>query len=377
MYWRINDDDSFEIMSHENEILVNQTFSLQLNFENYKICLNNVRIKRLENRLPEKKMGSNPICGKRESIALGPNSLLKEETHKNRFEGYELNKRIKSDKSSNYENDSNLIPKQSRDEFRRLTNPLFKTEEYDLKSGFSGNFKKRENWKIEGDKLKIMDPMEDDNKPIIEDFLDELVFPNKKPTVFAKLAKVKEDKTIHSPKQLETDSVEIIQKENENLVTFCAICYQVYSGLKAFLPTCKHTYCPPCIKEWSQQTNHCPLCKQKFNEIWIYQNDLLLKKEIVKDAQYVHEYMETSEDEIIANADNDCYVCERDNNPNNLLICDHCKKKCCHTSCLRPRLRYIPQDEWYCDFCVREHNLATQYPIAGIFNGRRLNRFIH
>lgn len=36
------------------------------------------------------------------------------------------------------------------------------------------------------------------------------------------------------------------------------------------LNDCIHTFCFDCIKDWSDVTNECPLCKRKFNEITKY-----------------------------------------------------------------------------------------------------------
>lgn len=76
------------------------------------------------------------------------------------------------------------------------------------------------------------------------------------------------------------------------------------------------------------------------------------------------------------NADDFCYVCESGDNTNILLVCDQCVKSCCHIYCLNPPLEFIPEDEWYCDFCVSKFNLRPKNPIAGILqiNRRRRNQ---
>lgn len=30
---------------------------------------------------------------------------------------------------------------------------------------------------------------------------------------------------------------------------------------------CSHRFCYPCIKNWSEYTNYCPLCKSEFSSI--------------------------------------------------------------------------------------------------------------
>lgn len=57
-----------------------------------------------------------------------------------------------------------------------------------------------------------------------------------------------------------------------------------------------------------------------------------------------------------------------------MLVCDHCLTKCCHIFCLSPPLDHIPYEPWYCDFCIREHNLRATLPQANFFGPRRRRR---
>ncbi|KAB7493629.1 Bromodomain adjacent to zinc finger domain protein 1A [Armadillidium nasatum] len=45
-----------------------------------------------------------------------------------------------------------------------------------------------------------------------------------------------------------------------------------------------------------------------------------------------------------------CRVCKRQNDPNSMLLCDGCDGGY-HMSCLRPKLKSIPEGDWYCDKC--------------------------
>ena len=76
--------------------------------------------------------------------------------------------------------------------------------------------------------------------------------------------------------------------------------------------------------------------------------------------------IESEEDEELLNADNYCYACGKEENHNVLLVCDKCVRKCCHIYCLNPPLEFIPEDEWYCDYCVVNGNMIHSNPIAGI-----------
>ena len=53
----------------------------------------------------------------------------------------------------------------------------------------------------------------------------------------------------------------------------------------------------------------------------------------------------------IIDTDEACYVCHEDENPDVLLICDHCQFHCCHIYCCSPPLQTIPEEDWICVFC--------------------------
>ena len=78
----------------------------------------------------------------------------------------------------------------------------------------------------------------------------------------------------------------------------------------------------------------------------------------------------------LISADEDCYACNLSEDQDRMLVCDHCLKKCCHIDCLQPKLAYVPDEPWYCDFCIRDHNLRCSLPSANLFVGpvQRQNR---
>mgnify|MGYP000869496188 FL=1 len=53
--------------------------------------------------------------------------------------------------------------------------------------------------------------------------------------------------------------------------------------------------------------------------------------------------------------DDACYVCQRDNNPDVLLICDQCHFYMCHTYCCDPPLSRVPTEDWICLFCAEQN----------------------
>jgi hypothetical protein len=76
----------------------------------------------------------------------------------------------------------------------------------------------------------------------------------------------------------------------------------------------------------------------------------------------------------ITSAEDRCYACQGEDNPDLMLVCDHCNVKVCHLSCLRPRLTEIPYAEWYCDYCVQTFNIRSLLPTARIFDTNRNRR---
>lgn len=149
----------------------------------------------------------------------------------------------------------------------------------------------------------------------------------------------------------------------------CPICYVPFCGEPATLPPCNHRFCFPCIEEWARVTNVCPLCKAEFLHIKRGAESVPVER---RKAQHVYE--ETSEDRIIRNADDYCYACERSDNFNFMLICDKCLKKCCHMRCLDPPLEFLPESDWFCDYCVEEHGLDPTAPTANIFRRTQVAR---
>lgn len=46
-----------------------------------------------------------------------------------------------------------------------------------------------------------------------------------------------------------------------------------------------------------------------------------------------------------------CQVCHTEDNPDQLLLCDNCDAGY-HTYCLSPPLEQVPEDDWYCSYCI-------------------------
>ena len=167
--------------------------------------------------------------------------------------------------------------------------------------------------------------------------------------------------------------------ESESKAGFCPICYTDTNGQADFiafasLRNCNHSFCLPCITEWSNVCSRCPLCKREIEMMTYTSQEGKLVNVKVANKQPEFSEEENSNDRIVANAESDCYFCKEEGDPNKLLICDHCHLKCCHLYCLDPPLEFIPQDEWYCDYCVRSQLVTPTNPVANIFNRRRQPR---
>lgn len=147
----------------------------------------------------------------------------------------------------------------------------------------------------------------------------------------------------------------------------CPICLEKIPLKTAELPDCGHVYCFQCLKTWMEISNTCPVCKLEFTNFEVRHDGQLLRRGKTKPKKQVHEEIVTSEDRIIRNADDVCYACKEGSQENYLLICDGCLTKCCHTYCLKPAIDFVPQDEWFCDYCLRDTSFRSKYPTARLF----------
>lgn len=156
-------------------------------------------------------------------------------------------------------------------------------------------------------------------------------------------------------------------KKYQNNQKCCVICLLEIPTKKAVIRDCKHEFCVDCLNEWTKITNKCPICKTEFFSINFFKGDNFIARKKIEAKKQVHEELKDSEDEIIANAEEVCYMCNSSENDNYLLICDKCLSKCCHTKCLDPPIDFVPQSEWFCDFCVKDFDLKGENPVANLF----------
>jgi hypothetical protein len=63
-------------------------------------------------------------------------------------------------------------------------------------------------------------------------------------------------------------------------------------------------------------------------------------------------------------ADEKCYSCGSGVDIDSLLVCDYCSQKVCHLKCLKPKLKHIPDPDWYCDYCIVKYGIKSLLPRA-------------
>ena len=146
-------------------------------------------------------------------------------------------------------------------------------------------------------------------------------------------------------------------KENKELKISldeeCSICMNSIIDL-ANTDVCEHDFCKNCLLSWANKSTQCPICKKNFSKIFIYYKGK--KIEIKFDKKKYIPYISNNNSESYYSLndsidDNPCYVCNRFDDPNNMLICDKCDVKCCHYYC--DGLKKLPKknEKWFCSEC--------------------------
>jgi len=158
---------------------------------------------------------------------------------------------------------------------------------------------------------------------------------------------VNDDTEIKNRKHLKKLKKDIDNKEmGLPLDAECIICCSEIREL-ANPDGCNHDFCRNCLIEWSQRSSKCPICKTLYNNIFIYENGI--KKQISLNEIRRNYKKENSRDESEEeNIEKICYICKKDEDESNLMMCDRCKACFCHYYCIK--LKKKPQ-KWYCRYC--------------------------
>ena len=175
------------------------------------------------------------------------------------------------------------------------------------------------------------------------------------------------------PRSGKNSEVKQNPKKSKEKNSMCAICLEALHKERGILD-CNHEYCRDCIQEWIKKSSRCPMCKIESKLLRIFLGRIFLKSKFLEKKELTYTEEPNELDIIVANADPFCYKCNSSGNENFMLICDSCDKKCCHIICLDPPMHFIPEDDWFCDFCVREFQLEYKNPIANIFQPKRVKR---
>ncbi|KAK0623183.1 hypothetical protein B0T14DRAFT_536132 [Immersiella caudata] len=122
----------------------------------------------------------------------------------------------------------------------------------------------------------------------------------------------------------------------------------------AQIQICGHVLHDSCLREWTEKANSCPICRQTFNLVHVYDKvgGTLLSTRTVEDKKQVAEFDpqvwidENPEEE---EARIPCPVCNRADQEEILLLCDGCDTPY-HTHCIG--LDSVPLGPWFCMECV-------------------------
>lgn len=126
----------------------------------------------------------------------------------------------------------------------------------------------------------------------------------------------------------------------------CPICLHSFRDQEVGAPNvCEHSFCAPCIEEWSNNVQTCPIDRKPFTTIRIRlrYTDETFVREIAVNAKPI-------EPEPIEADFTNCEICGRNDHEESMLLCDGCDAGY-HMGCLDPPLIEIPEGSWYCDNC--------------------------
>lgn len=151
---------------------------------------------------------------------------------------------------------------------------------------------------------------------------------------------ISENNHLHSPSDATPTSA--VDQSEESLQLSIAV-----------IKPCNHILHDPCLQTWTQKANSCPICRQNFNEVEVYDKvggNLLstyavADKKQVADFDYLSWVGDNPEDVESA----PCPICNETDQEESLLICDGCDANY-HIHCIG--LLGIPRGDWFCMECV-------------------------
>ncbi|KAK7911270.1 hypothetical protein PG985_013751 [Apiospora marii] len=124
----------------------------------------------------------------------------------------------------------------------------------------------------------------------------------------------------------------------------------------AEIEICGHVLHDVCLRQWTGKANSCPICRQTFNSVIVYDRvgGNKLDSYAVADKKQIAEFdapawlAENPEPEEPAQP---CPICNRSDQEDILLLCDSCDAPY-HTHCIG--LDHVPRGHWFCMECADE-----------------------
>ncbi|KAI3343666.1 hypothetical protein F4824DRAFT_16734 [Ustulina deusta] len=149
----------------------------------------------------------------------------------------------------------------------------------------------------------------------------------------------------------------------------------------AVIQVCGHVLHDSCLREWTGKANSCPICRQAFHLVHVYDKigGTLITSYKVEDKKQVAEFDpqawldDNPEEEEVR----PCPICNNADHEDVLLLCDRCDAPY-HTYCVG--LDAVPRGHWFCLECADEaaelladeldDSDVTQVGLAGLSDGR-------
>jgi hypothetical protein len=130
-----------------------------------------------------------------------------------------------------------------------------------------------------------------------------------------------EDSTPKKPDEENYESDSSADSSDEEKCPICLLSFA--SDQEIGKPAvCEHSFCFPCIREWSSVVQTCPIDRKEFNEIRVYGNlesTEVLRTVAIKEKVKLDELL--ASDEFTA-----CEICENTDREDCMLLCDGCDK---------------------------------------------------
>lgn len=131
----------------------------------------------------------------------------------------------------------------------------------------------------------------------------------------------------------------------------------------AALDGCNHVIHDSCIRLWAQKTNTCPICREPFRQLRVFDgvSGTIIECIEIEEKKQVAEFdpqawLADNAEEEEAEPEQPCPVCSSSDREDVLLLCDGCDAAY-HTYCIG--LDYIPSGNWYCMECADDFRTAA------------------